>query len=263
MNHVTLVDVMLFVGDRRRGCKLDTAAKKYLGFQKYEDDAVSYDNLCATWYHGDKAKLAAYAMIDALLTKDLILVKKLNGFHLALGAIIGLPERELYLDESVRRLISIADRLGYYENMITPDTRLIRDETFPWIPDCPWVTEKHYIHLRPCGGVTVPDVSGIYFTPCATCDFSSQYPSIMIGYNICMTSLIDREDIQRLGLTKDQYTKVTLQNVRYTSMHASNMESTAMCWMEREILENARWIPSMSLYSTMHFLSRSGTLQVY
>lgn len=215
MTHVTLVDVMLFVGDGRRGCRLDDAAKRFLGFKKYDDDAVNYDNLCNTWHRGDKIKLAGYAMIDTLLTKDLIVVKKLNGFHLTMGELIGLPEREIYIGDSVRRLISIADRLGYSENLLTHDTSLVRNEEYLWVPECEWNSERDYINLRPPGGMSVPDVNGFYYTMCATVDFMSQYPSILQSNNLCLTSLIEVSDIDRLRLVQDRdYVKMTLENVR-------------------------------------------------
>jgi len=202
MSHVAVVDVMQFVGDPKRGCKLDTAAKQLLGFQKYEAECVSYDNMCNTWMRGDQVSLAAYCLIDTILVEKLVKVKKLNGFHLALGEIIGLPERELYLNESVRRLISNAHRIGYTENLLTPDTGLVRNDNYMWVPEFEFQTERDYKNLRPPAGSTVPDVFGIYYTPCATLDFKSQYPSIMAGYNFCLTSLIDKSDIDVLNLVE-------------------------------------------------------------
>ena len=164
MSHVTIVDVMQFVGDPKRGCKLDTAAKQLLGFHKYEAECVSYDKMCNTWMRGDRVALAAYSIIDTILVEKLVKVKKLNGFHLALGEIIGLPERELYLNESVRRLISNVHRIGYAENLLTPDTGLVRNDNYMWVPEFEFKTERDYKNLRPPAGSTVPDVFGIYYT---------------------------------------------------------------------------------------------------
>ena len=203
------------------GVKWILQHKSFFGFKKYDNEAVSYNNLCETWERGDKVKLAAYAMIDTLLTKDLIVIKKLNGFHLTLGEIIGLPESEIYLNGSVRRLVSLADRLGYKENLLTPDTSMVRNDRYPWIPACPWNTRCDNIHLRPPGGSTVPDVFGVYFMLCAMLDFKSQYPSIMAGYNICLTSMIELEDISKLyRLVEDKdYIQITLENVQPLVKH--------------------------------------------
>lgn len=39
--------------------------------------------------------------------------------------------------------------------------------------------------------------------PIATLDFSSLYPSIMMAHNLCYTTLLDMQTIERLGLVKD------------------------------------------------------------
>ena len=220
MSHVTVVDVMHFVGDPKRGCKLDTAAQKFLGFHKYEAECVSYDNMCNTWMRGDRVALAAYSIIDTILVEKLVKFKKLNGFHLALGEIIGLPERELYLNESVRRLISNGHRIGYTENLLTPDTGLVRNDNYMWVPEFEFEIERDYKNLRPPAGSTIPDVFGIYYTPCATLDFKSQYPSIMAGYNFCLTSLVDKSDIDMLNLVEGRdYTSIQLENVKPLNNH--------------------------------------------
>ena len=221
MSNVAVVDVMQFVGKPKRGCKLNTAAQDLLGFHKYEDECVSYENMCNTWQRGDRIKLAAYSIIDTMLLERLVKVKKLNGFHLALGEIIGLPEREIYLNESVRRLISNAHKIGYTENLLTPDTGLVRNDNYMWVPGFEFQAERDYKNLRPPAGSTVPDVFGIYYTPCATFDFKAQYPSIMAGYNYCLTSLIDESDIDRLNLLEGiDYTSLELENVKPVVTHA-------------------------------------------
>lgn len=40
--------------------------------------------------------------------------------------------------------------------------------------------------------------------PIATLDFSSLYPSIMMAHNLCYTTLVHKNDIDRLGLVKDK-----------------------------------------------------------
>ena len=219
MNQVTLVDVMKFVAENKRCCKLEVAAQKYLGVGKFTDEEVKYENMYKTWLGGNKVKLAAYAMIDAILTQQLIIVKKLNAFYSTLSEIVGLSERETYLEESLRRLISVVNRLGYCDNLLTPDTTIHRDDRFLWVVEHKW-KESDYKHLRPPGGSTVPDVFGIYFVPSATLDFKSQYPSIMAGYNVCMTSSIEKGDIERLGLKEEDYMLVKLQNTRPVVRHA-------------------------------------------
>jgi DNA polymerase delta subunit 1 len=53
-------------------------------------------------------------------------------------------------------------------------------------------------------GATVIDPNkGYYKKPIATLDFSSLYPSIMMAHNLCYTTLLDRETIERLHLVRD------------------------------------------------------------
>ena len=233
MSHTCLVDVMLFVADKNRGCKLDTAAKKYLGYGKVDDEAVAYDNLCETWIKGDRVKLAAYCLVDTIVLERIVRTLQLNGFHLAMGETIGLPERELLLGDSIRRLISNAHRLGYCENLLTPDTGLIRDDRYLWIPGHKFDAGKDYKNLRPPAGSTVPDVFGMYMTPCVTLDFKAQYPSIMAAYNYCLTSLIEEDDVKKHGLVENvDYRKIVLENVRPILEHACTPLQKRLCGME-------------------------------
>jgi DNA polymerase elongation subunit (family B) len=220
MNHVALVDVMLHVGDRNRGCKLDTAAEKFLDVRKYADEAVGYDKLCDTWQRGDLNKLAGYAMIDTIITMQLIVARRLNSFYRNLCNIIGLSERVIVLEESLRRLISIGDRIGYGENLLTPDTSLVRSDEYLWKPNHTWNSQRDYENLRSPGGTTVPGVAGVYFVPCVTYDFKSQYPAIMSGYNYCASTLIGEKDVERFNLRPNtDYRKLELNNVRPVFRH--------------------------------------------
>ena len=53
-------------------------------------------------------------------------------------------------------------------------------------------------------GATVIELKkGYYDAPIATLDFSSLYPSIMMAHNLCYTTLLDKNTIDRMGLVKD------------------------------------------------------------
>jgi DNA polymerase delta subunit 1 len=53
------------------------------------------------------------------------------------------------------------------------------------------------------GATVIEPKRGYYDVPIATLDFSSLYPSIMMAHNLCYTSLLRKETIDRLGLVKD------------------------------------------------------------
>ncbi len=56
------------------------------------------------------------------------------------------------------------------------------------------------------GGAHVePPKKGLYTTPIATLDFASLYPSIIIAFNLCYTTLITKDQIKFYKLTPDDY----------------------------------------------------------
>ena len=54
-------------------------------------------------------------------------------------------------------------------------------------------------------GATVIEPSrGFYDVPIATLDFASLYPSIMMAHNLCYTTLLDKQTIERLKLVEGE-----------------------------------------------------------
>lgn len=53
------------------------------------------------------------------------------------------------------------------------------------------------------GATVIEPKKGYYAVPIATLDFSSLYPSIMMAHNLCYTTLLDKNAIERLQLQKD------------------------------------------------------------
>lgn len=62
------------------------------------------------------------------------------------------------------------------------------------------------------GATVIEPVRGYYADPISTLDFSSLYPSIMMAHNLCYTTLLDRNTIDRLKLEKDKDYVVTPNN---------------------------------------------------
>lgn len=53
------------------------------------------------------------------------------------------------------------------------------------------------------GAYVIEPQSGFYTSPIATLDFASLYPSIMMAYNLCYTTLAKKKDIEGLEENKD------------------------------------------------------------
>lgn len=49
------------------------------------------------------------------------------------------------------------------------------------------------------GATVIEPIRGYYTEPIATLDFSSLYPSIMIAHNLCYTTLLNQQKIEKLG----------------------------------------------------------------
>ncbi len=54
------------------------------------------------------------------------------------------------------------------------------------------------------GATVIEPKRGFYKSPIVTLDFASLYPSIMIAHNLCSTTLINEQDLNKLS--KDSYT---------------------------------------------------------
>lgn len=69
------------------------------------------------------------------------------------------------------------------------------------------VTEEQYE-----GATVIEPVKGYYDVPITTLDFTSLYPSIMQAHNLCYTTLVNHDIVQRLNLKKDVDYIVTPNN---------------------------------------------------
>nr|KAG5686080.1 hypothetical protein BaRGS_030695 [Batillaria attramentaria] len=65
------------------------------------------------------------------------------------------------------------------------------------------------------GATVIEPSKGYYNVPIATLDFASLYPSIMMAHNLCYTTLLNPQSIQKEGLTADQYIKTPSGNYFY------------------------------------------------
>jgi DNA polymerase elongation subunit (family B) len=223
MNFITLVDVMYIVGDPMRGIKLNTAAQTFLKMNKLQDIDVEYQNIFKSWKNKTKiSKLLAYCLVDTLILTSLIRVKEINLFYAAIAKNIGLPEREIYTEESMKRLTAFTNRLGYEENILTHDTTLYRDEVKLWIPESIW-KPKHYNHLTPCGGSTM-ECFGLFCLAIFVADAHACYPSIMQSKNICSTSFIENPEVMLKKIPKDHVLTIVLENVRPVVEHTCHKE---------------------------------------
>jgi DNA polymerase delta subunit 1 len=69
------------------------------------------------------------------------------------------------------------------------------------------------------GATVFEPTRGYYDVPIATLDFASLYPSIMMAHNLCYTTLLDKQTIERLKLVEGQDYVHTPNNGRSFTDH--------------------------------------------
>lgn len=210
-------DVMRCAGNYYRGIKLDTAAAEKLGIRKLSHAALSYENLFQTWMSGDGTLVAAYCLLDTLITFLLDVHMKTGPSNVAVSDIVKLSPRELYSNETLRTTISMWHCYGWWRNVVSHDVHFQEDREVLYKPDRVY-NDKDFSLLKCLGGRTIDGVEGYYRdTLSCLCDFKSQYPSIFISRNVCLTSLL--RDLNGLEKNVD-YTELVVQNVAPQVVHA-------------------------------------------
>jgi DNA polymerase elongation subunit (family B) len=214
MNTIIIADMMLLVGNRQRGCKLDDVCHETFGVTKVHNEKVSYANLCKTWKSGeinDLCLLIGYCMRDVVLLYMLAKAKGIMLFTASMAIETGLQLRELFAQEAVKTVCSLFLKYGHVNDIILCDTN--KYEPYILKPVKIFDPEKDFSSLQPCGGRSVLN-AGCYDSWQVTYDFSGQYPCIMIGRNICLSSILDKSFIDRNQLIENKdFIKVRISNV--------------------------------------------------
>lgn len=237
-----MVDLMKY-GDNPsiKYMSLDAMAAEVLGVRKLgkEEDkenpendysCVHYAELAETWEKGDIvkwSKFVAYGMWDTMITTRIMLQKDMCHFLYAMALTAGIVTAEVSAKESMKRMVVQVGIRGNEDDIVTPDPSVGRREAKLWKPGYEFDSVRDYEHLRPLAGRTVPDVFGVCQTPCVTLDFSSQYPSIMQAFNICLSSMLTLEYIRENKLVEgEDYIHVKLTNVRPVVDHRCPKDRT-------------------------------------
>ncbi|AHH01616.1 DNA polymerase delta catalytic subunit [Pithovirus sibericum] len=171
---------------------LDTVSKQYLGRGKHDISAIEmfniYEKYCA---HPDKFQaefrsVAEYCIEDSLLVVDLI--EKLNVWIwlVEFSSVTGVSVSDLFTRGQQMRCFSLIQHLTSQKGIVIDTITQSRDKY---------------------SGAYVSDpIPGLYdYIACI--DFNSLYPSIMIAYNMCYTTLIhpsDEKEVLKV-LTPDDY----------------------------------------------------------
>ncbi|MBU0953665.1 MAG: DNA-directed DNA polymerase [Nanoarchaeota archaeon] len=167
--------------------------KKDFMLKRYSLNAVSEDLLgeqkedvkhseIGKYYRGDAAqfeKLASYCRKDSLLALDLLLKKKLLDKYIALSKVSGILLQDSLSGGETTRIENFLLREFNRKGFI-----------FPLKPQDKTIGNRESRQRKELGGGFVIEPVRELHSNVAVLDFKSMYPSIILSYNICPTTLI-------------------------------------------------------------------------
>lgn len=177
-----------------RSYTLNAVSAHFLGEQK-EDVHHSIITELQNGTPESRRRLAVYCLKDAYL--PLRLMDKLMTLvnYTEMARVTGVPFSFLLSRGQQIKVVSQLFRKALEEGFVIPNLKQegSSDEQYE-------------------GATVIEPVRGYYDVPIATLDFSSLYPSIMMAHNLCYTTLLDRNTVERLGLKKDEDYTLTPNN---------------------------------------------------
>ncbi|EIM86884.1 uncharacterized protein STEHIDRAFT_79581, partial [Stereum hirsutum FP-91666 SS1] len=167
-----------------RSYTLNSVCAQFLGEQK-EDVHHSVITELQNGTSESRRRLAVYCLKDAYLPQRLM--DKLMCFvnYTEMARVTGVPFNYLLSRGQSIKVLSQLFRKANDEGYVVPS---LKGEG----------SDEQYE-----GATVIEPKKGYYDAPIATLDFSSLYPSIMMAHNLCYTTLLDKNTIDRLNLQKD------------------------------------------------------------
>ncbi|RMD45123.1 hypothetical protein DV735_g64, partial [Chaetothyriales sp. CBS 134920] len=168
-----------------RSYTLNSVCAHFLGEQK-ED---VHHTMITELFNGtpdSRRRLAVYCLKDAYLPQRLMdkLMSLVNYTEMA--RVTGVPFNFLLSRGQQVKFISQLFRKARQQDLVIPN---LRNEA----------SDEQYE-----GATVIEPIRGYYDVPVATLDFASLYPSIMQAHNLCYTTLLNKNSVEKLKLKKDE-----------------------------------------------------------
>ncbi|KAG0246374.1 DNA-directed DNA polymerase delta [Mortierella sp. GBA43] len=167
-----------------RSYTLNAVCAEFLGEQK-EDVHHSIITDLQNGNEETRRRLAIYCLKDAYLPQRLMdkLMCLIN--YIEMARVTGIPFNYILVRGQQIKVISQLYRNALEKGFVIPaENSQGTDEAYE-------------------GATVINPQRGYYNVPIATLDFASLYPSIMMAHNLCYTTLLKPEVIQRFNLIKD------------------------------------------------------------
>lgn len=179
-----------------RSYTLNSVCAHFLGEQK-ED---VHHSMITELFNGtpeSRRRLAVYCLKDAYLPQRLLEKLMCLVNYTEMARVTGVPFNYLLARGQQIKFMSQIFRKAAEQALVIPN--LSQAET----------NEKYE------GATVIEPTRGFYDVPIATLDFASLYPSIMQAHNLCYTTLVKPEVVERLKLVRDEDYTVTPNGDRF------------------------------------------------
>ncbi|XP_028824417.1 DNA polymerase delta catalytic subunit isoform X1 [Denticeps clupeoides] len=135
-----------------------------------------------------RRRLAVYCLKDAYL--PLRLLQKLMCVinYMEMARVTGVPLTYLLSRGQQIKVVSQLLRQAMKQDLVMPVVKTEGGDDYT-------------------GATVIEPEKGYYNVPIATLDFSSLYPSIMMAHNLCYTTLLQKGQVDKLGLSSEDFIK--------------------------------------------------------
>jgi DNA polymerase delta subunit 1 len=167
-----------------RSYTLNSVCAQFLGEQK-ED---VHHTMITELFNGTpetRRRLAVYCLKDAYLPQRLLDKLMCLVNYTEMARVTGVPFNYLLARGQQVKFVSQLFRKARELNLVVPNIEVNPS------------TDKYE------GATVIEPTRGYYDVPIATLDFASLYPSIIQAHNLCYTTLLNKQTVERLGLKKD------------------------------------------------------------
>ncbi|KAF2432770.1 DNA polymerase delta catalytic subunit [Tothia fuscella] len=157
-------------------------------FLKEQKEDVHH-SMITDLFNGDantRRRLAVYCLKDAYLPQRLMDKLMCLVNYTEMARVTGVPFNYLLARGQQVKFISQLFRKALEKNLIIPNLR----------------TEQSGDQYE--GATVIEPTRGYYDVPIATLDFASLYPSIIQAHNLCYTTLLNKNAVEKLNLKKDE-----------------------------------------------------------
>jgi DNA polymerase delta subunit 1 len=167
-----------------RSYTLNSVCAQFLGEQK-ED---VHHTMITELFNGtpeSRRRLAVYCLKDAYLPQRLMDKLSCLENYTEMARVTGVPFNFLLARGQQVKFVSQLFRKALEQKLVIPNLR----------------TEASDDQYE--GATVIEPTRGYYDVPVATLDFASLYPSIIQAHNLCYTTLLKKEVVEKLNLKKD------------------------------------------------------------